>query len=72
MNKKWLATPYLFWAVAFIVIPLLMVVYYGITDKTGAFTWENVVAITSPEHVKALLLSLLLSFISTIICLLLA
>ncbi len=72
MNKKWLATPYLFWAVAFIVIPLLMVVYYGMTDKTGAFTWENVIAITSPEHVKALLLSLLLSLISTIICLLLA
>ena len=72
MNKKWLATPYLFWAVAFIVIPLLMVVYYGMTDKTGAFTWENVIAIASPEHVKALLLSLLLSFISTIICLLLA
>ncbi|MBQ2284902.1 MAG: ABC transporter permease [Lachnospiraceae bacterium] len=72
MNKKWLATPYLFWAVAFIVIPLFMVVYYGMTDKTGAFTWENVIAITSPEHVKALLLSLVLSLISTIICLLLA
>ncbi len=72
MNKKWLATPYLFWAVAFIIIPLLMILYYGLTDKTGAFTLENVIAITSPEHVKALLLSLLLSLISTIICLLLA
>lgn len=72
MNKKWLAAPYLFWAVAFIIIPLLMVVYYGLTDKTGAFTLENMTAIASPEHSKALLLALLLSAVSTVICLLLA
>lgn len=72
MNKKWLAAPYLFWAAAFIIIPLLMVVYYGLTDKTGVFTLENVIAITTPEHMKALLYALLLSAISTVICLLLA
>lgn len=72
MNKKWLATPYLFWAIAFIIIPLLMVVYYGLTDKTGAFTLENVIAITTSEHMKALWYALLLAAISTIICLLLA
>ena len=72
MNKKWLASPYLFWAVAFIIIPLFMVVYYGLTDKTGAFTLENIIAISTPEHIKALLLSLLLSAISTAICLILA
>lgn len=72
MNKKWLASPYLFWAIAFIIIPLFMVVYYGLTDKTGAFTLENVISITTPEHMKALLYALLLSLISTIICLLLA
>ena len=72
MNKKWLSAPYLVWAVAFIILPLLMVVYYGLTDKTGAFTLENFLAMGSPEHLKALGLSLLLSLISTIICLLLA
>lgn len=71
-NRKWLAAPYLFWAVAFILIPLGMVFYYGLTDKTGAFTMANILAITSPEHWKALWLSLLLSLISTVICLLLA
>lgn len=72
MNKKYLATPYVFWAVSFILIPLGMIFYYGLTDKTGAFTMDNIRAILSPEHSKALLLSLVLSFISTLICLLLA
>lgn len=49
-----------------------MVFYYGLTDKTGLFTLENIMAMGSVEHRKALLLSLLLSLISTLICLLLA
>ena len=72
MNKKWLAGPYLVWMVGFIVIPLLLIVYYGLTDKSGAFTLENVLSISTPEHVKALYLSLGLSLVSTVICLLLA
>lgn len=71
-NRRFLATPYFFWAAAFIIIPLGMVFYYGLTDKSGAFTLENVTAIVSPENWKALMLSLLLSLISTLICLLLA
>lgn len=76
MNKnaktKWLAAPYFLWAVTFILIPLCMVFYYGLTDKTGTFTLENIAAIATAEHSKALWLSILLSLISTIICLLLA
>ena len=71
-KKKLLSTPYLFWSVMFIIIPLCMIFYYGFTDKTGAFTLANITAIASAEHFKALWLSILLSFISTIICLLLA
>ena len=67
-----LSLPYLFWCVAFIIIPLIMVFYYGLTDKTGAFTLENITAIATAEHPKALWFSLLLSLISTLICLLLA
>ena len=71
-NKKTLATPYLIWSAAFILIPLCMVFYYGFTDRDGNFTFQNIFAIQNPEHLKALWLSLLLSFISTIFCLLLA
>ena len=74
-NKKYrhlLSGPYIFWSVAFIIIPLCMVFYYGLTDKTGAFTLANVAAISSAEHSKALWLSIALSLISTLICFLLA
>ncbi|MCH5275246.1 MAG: ABC transporter permease [Lachnospiraceae bacterium] len=72
MNKKLLSLPYLFWCAAFIIIPLCMVVYYGVTDKTGAFTFQNISAIATAEHSKALWISILLSLASTLICLLLA
>ncbi|MFR5601962.1 MAG: ABC transporter permease [Lachnospiraceae bacterium] len=72
MSKKLLSGPYLFWMVAFTIIPLGMIVYYGLTDKSGAFTLANVMAIATEEHAKALWLSLGLSLISTIFCLILA
>lgn len=71
-RKKLPGTPYFFWSVLFIIIPLCMVFYYGLTDKSGAFTLENIIAVTTREHSKALWLSLLLSLIATVICLLLS
>ena len=68
----WLGAPYYLWAAVFIIIPLLLVVWYGLTDSTGAFTFENVAAILNPAHSKALLLSILLSLAATGVCLLLA
>ncbi len=49
-----------------------MIVYYGLTDKEGHFTFSNLAMMTSPENLKALGLALLLSLISTLICLVLA
>ncbi len=73
MNRRQLLTgPYLFWSVSFILIPLVLIVYYGLTSAEGGFTLENLAKITTPENLKALGLSLLLAFICTVICLLLA
>ena len=72
MNKRLLAGPYLVWMIGFIVIPLALIVYYGLTDKSGAFTLANIISITAPEHMKALWLSLGLSLVSTVVCLILA
>ena len=71
-KKKLLTGPYLFWAIAFIIIPIIMIFYYGLTDDSFQFTLMNLAEITTPENLKALGLSLLLSFISTFICLILA
>ncbi|MDE5777347.1 MAG: ABC transporter permease [Lachnospiraceae bacterium] len=73
-NKKngWLAIPYTIWAIIFILIPLVMIFYYGLVNRNGDFTLENIAAITEPEHIKALGLSMLLSLIATLICIILA
>ena len=71
-RRIWLDGPYLLWMAAFISIPLFMVVYYGLTDKTGAFTWNNILEMGTPERLKALVLSLILSLIATAVCLVMA
>lgn len=67
-----LAAPYVFWSALFILIPLCMIIYYGVTDKTGAFTLDNIMAIASIGHARAFWRSLLLSLISTVLCFILA
>ncbi|MCR5398893.1 MAG: ABC transporter permease, partial [Lachnospiraceae bacterium] len=71
-NKiRLLAAPYALWAVSFIIIPLLMIFYYGCTDRSGSFTLSNIASIATHEHSKALWLSIKLSLIATALCLLL-
>lgn len=75
MNKfkrQFLAGPYMVWIIGFIILPILMIVYYGITDSSGSFTLANITAIAEPIHMKALLLSLELAFLCTLICLILS
>ena len=67
-----LAAPYSVWAIGFILIPLVLVIFYAFTDKTGSFTLDNIIAISESTNLKALGLAVMLSCISTIICLLLA
>ena len=60
------------WMIGFILIPLALIAFYGLTDKSGAFTFSNVLSVASAEHAKALWLSIGLSLLSTVLCLLLA
>jgi spermidine/putrescine transport system permease protein len=69
---KLLSAPYIIWAIAFIIIPLVMVFYYGLTDRSGAFTFKNILEIARPEHFKSLYIALILALISTVICILFA
>ncbi len=72
-KTKWLLSgPFLVWSVAFIVIPLFIIVYYGLTTADGAFTLSNIMQMGTPENVKALVYALVLSVISTVICLVMA
>ena len=77
--------PYSFWAVLFIVVPLIFVAYYAFTDNSFHFTFQNITrfftatsTITdetgAAREVRTYLLifmrSLKLAVISTVICLL--
>lgn len=67
-----MAGPYILWITAFIVIPLIFVFYYGFTDANGNFTFGNVATIAQKEYYNALILSVYLAVVCTLICLLLA
>ena len=73
MNRKSLlyraaAAPHVVWSVLFIAAPLLFVLYYALTDANGAFTFSNILALT--DYGKTFFLSVSLSLIATVICVL--
>ena len=72
MTKRFFSAPFIAFMICGTLIPACVIAYYGMTDRSGAFTLANLVAIATGEHAKALGLSLLLAFASTVICLLLA
>ncbi len=61
------AAPHIFWAVLFIVLPLLIVLFYAFTDAEGSLSFENI--LTLKDYGPIFLLSLELSVIATVICL---
>ena len=63
-----IASPYMAWAFIFIVVPLCMVIYYGFTDSAGKFTLDNIGTIMKPGYLKALIRSIELALISTLVC----
>ena len=71
-KRQFLSGPYMVWIVGFILLPILMILYYGLTDSAGSFSLQNITAITEPIHMKALLLSLKLALLCTAVCLILA
>ena len=72
MRRRWMAAPFILWSAAFIVIPLLLIIYFGMTDPQHHFTWSNLRAMAQPDNLKALGFALLLAVAATLICLLLA
>ena len=68
-DKK-LAYPYFLWMTLFTVVPLIIVVYYALTDGNGNFTLDNLASVSGYSAVFAR--SLLLALIATVICLVIA
>ena len=60
------AAPHIFWAILFIVLPLIIVVFYAFTDESGSFTFENLSSLKN--YAKLFGLSLELSVLATFVC----
>ena len=73
MNRRWYSLPYILWAVIFTVIPLLVVVVYGITvrepDGTLTLSFANFSKFFTPVYMSVFWRSVLYAAISTVICL---
>ena len=63
-------SPYIVWAVLVIIVPLCMVAYYAFTDKSGNFTFDNMLSIG--KYTDTIVLSIWLGLLATVISLVVA
>lgn len=72
-DRRMLAIPYVLFLIFFVIVPLLVVVYYGFTDSAGNLSFKNFIDFfTNSRTMGTLVYSLVIAVITTIICLLLA
>ena len=70
IKNKWTTAPYLVWMAIFVIVPLLMVIYYALTNDAGQYTPKKIFMIGRYSSVYGR--SLLLAAEATIICLIVA
>ncbi|MBQ1243187.1 MAG: ABC transporter permease [Clostridia bacterium] len=70
LSKKLTSAPYLVWAAIFIIVPLIFVLYYSVTDANGNFSLQYIVDIGKYKDI--MLNSIWLGFIATVISLVMA
>ncbi len=70
LMKKLTASPYLVWSAIFIIVPLIFVLIYSVTDGNGNFTLQYISDIGKYKDV--MLNSIWLGFIATVISLVIA
>ena len=68
-----LSLPFVAFMLFFVVVPLLLIVYFSLTDDQGHIYFENWrIIFTSPEKWKTILLTFEIAFATTAICILIA
>ncbi len=72
-SRKVLGIPYGLFLILFVIAPLIVLFYYAFTNGEGRFTLSNLVGFfTDANTMGTLWYSLVLSFVTTVVCLLLA
>lgn len=73
MKKTVPAYPYVFWAISFIIVPLIMILAYSIIDTSSGsvqFTLRHIMKCFEPLYLKVILYSFKIAAYCTVICLL--
>ena len=72
-SRKSLSIPYIIFLVAFVILPLFVVLYYAFTNGEGEFTIANFTAFfTGTNTLGTLLYSTMIAISVTVVCLLMA
>lgn len=70
MKSKLAAAPYLVWMAIFVIVPLGLVFYYGLTDDSGNFSIDNLSRMG--QYSNIFFRSIWLAVIATVVCLIIA
>lgn len=71
MRFRKFAYPYVIWLAIFIVVPLILVLYYSISVKSGALSLSNYEEFFTSNSLEVLIDSLRIAFLTTLLCLIL-
>ena len=72
-KRKYFAFPYAFLCVVFVVLPLVFMFYFALTDFEGAFSWDNFACFfQETDTQKVLWKSVGIAALATVICFILA
>lgn len=70
-QRKFLSIPYAVFMALFVVVPLVLIIFYAVTDQSGVPSASNLVTFFSDaNNLNTLIVSLLIGFGNTALCLL--
>ena len=69
--KRSMSYPYLLWMLIFTIIPMILVVVFSFINTNGEFSMANYQRVIEPIYLSIIYRSLLVAFVSTVICLVL-
>ncbi|MDR1533170.1 MAG: ABC transporter permease [Clostridiales bacterium] len=72
MSRRKLVLPYLLWALLFIIVPILLIIYYSLcveTDSGLVFSLQNYSRVFQPIYLRIMWRSVALAFMCTLFCL---
>ena len=71
LKRSVFSYPYIVWMIIFIAAPMMLIGYYALTDKTGAFTLANLISGLRSQNMAVLWRSVVMALETTLVCLVL-